>query len=142
MSEQQPKFHPWFHKFMIFFALWAYALFAFLYGIRNIWRAVENGVEFLPLVIILNVLLILLGVFTIAVRFDLAAFRPRAPKELLGICLGAAAIIRLLQLVRHLSAEDVDSGRILSAVIFTCWGIALYRYYNDRKYLFTRAAEK
>lgn len=141
MSEQQPKFHPWFHKFLIWFALWAYALFAILYGVRNILSAVENGVEYLPLVILLNALLILLGLFTVLARFDLAAFRPRAPKELLGICLGAAAIVLLLQGVRHLSGEDVDGSRLFSAVIFACWGIALYRYYNDRQYLFRQADE-
>ena len=90
---------------------------------------------------VMYALLILLGLFTVLARFDLAAFRPRAPKELLGICLGAAAIVLLLQGVRHLSGEDVDGSRLFSAVIFACWGIALYRYYNDRQYLFRQADE-
>ena len=32
MSEQQPKLHKYFHNFMIYFAMWAYAALAILYG--------------------------------------------------------------------------------------------------------------
>ena len=43
MSEQQPKLHKYFHNFMIYFAMWAYAALAILYGIRHILSVLENG---------------------------------------------------------------------------------------------------
>ena len=136
MSEQQPKFHPWFHKFLVNFALWAFAAFAVLYGVKDISSSVENGVSFLPLAIMAGVLLILLGLFLIKVRFDLAAFRAIAPKELLWACVAGAVICLFKLLLEEISAEDLSSRHVISAVIFLCWGIALFRYYNDRPYLF------
>ena len=82
VNKQQPKFHKWFHGFLIYFALWAFPLFGVAYGVYYIDFAQENAVRYMPLVIILAVLLILVSLFTIKVRFDLAAFRPAAPKLL------------------------------------------------------------
>ena len=72
MSEQQPKFHPYFHKFMIYFALWMFAAFAVLFGIKLIYNGIENGYRDmeLTLLIVVNALLIVLGLFTVKVRFE------------------------------------------------------------------------
>ena len=42
MNEQTPKFHPWFHKFVVWFALWAYAAFAV---IADSSRAAMQAIE-------------------------------------------------------------------------------------------------
>ena len=132
----QPKYSKGFHAFMIYFALWAYALLAVIDGGRYIYHATGNKPEFYVLILILGILLIILGLFIVKVRFDLAAFRAQTPKELLIICLTAAAIVLANQLLVYLSAEDNSRSSIFAAFIFVCWGIALYRYYNERAYLF------
>lgn len=136
MSERQPKFHPWFHNFLIYFALWAFPLFGIAYGIRYISFAHENAVRFEALVILLSAMLILLSLFAVKVRFDLAAFRARAPKELLGVCLAAAAVIFLIHLLLYVYGATESLGRGADALIFALWGIVLYRYYHERPYLF------
>ena len=62
MSEQQPKLHQYFHNFMIYFAVWAYAAFAILYGVRHILSVIENGASYMALDIVLSVLLIAVGI--------------------------------------------------------------------------------
>lgn len=138
MSEHQLKFHKWFHNFLIYFALWAFPLFGVAYGVYYINFAQENAVRYMPLVIILAVLLILVSLFTIKVRFDLAAFRPAASKELLIVCLASAAVILLIHLALYYG-QAIESLRSAGdAGIFAIWGFVFYRYYNDRPYLFTR----
>ena len=136
MSDQQPKFHEWFHKFLINFAMWAFALIGVAYGIRYIVFTRENcsPSEILP--IVFAVLLILLSLFTVKVRFDLAAFRPQAPKELLFTCLAAAAAVFLVNLSLYLPGAIESMGRAVDAGIFAIWGFVLYRYYSQRPYLF------
>jgi len=136
MSEQPPKLHGYFHKFMIWFAMWAYALMAVIAGARDIMFAYDNRAHFEALVIIMGVLLIALGAFIVKVRFDLAAFRRNAPKELLIVCVAAAAIMAILHFLLTLYGDDDNSHRLSYALIFACWGIALYRYYNARSDLF------
>ena len=90
----------------------------------------------MPLVIILAVLLILVSLFALKVRFDLAAFRPAAPKELLVVCLASAAAVLLIHLTLYYGQAIESLKGVGDAVIFALWGFVLYRYYNDRPYLF------
>ena len=136
MSEQKPGLHKYFHYFLICFALWAYAAFAVIYGISHIFDVVENGVSPLAPDIILSVLLILVGIVTVKARFDLAAFRKIAIRELPGVCFAAAVICLGLHWAEDMIAEDCYQGCIPKALIFACWGIALHRYYAGRKQLF------
>ncbi len=137
MSEQQnPKFHKWFHNFLIYFAFWAFALIAVIQGIREIVFANENNVQAKAIVIILAVLLMLVGAFLIKVRFDLAAFRPQAPKEMLGVCIAAAAILVVMHLFLYMNGDNESPKAFEYAPIVLVWGVVLYRYYNDRPYLF------
>ncbi len=136
MSEQKPVFHPWFHKALIFFFLWAYALVAVIQGFLDIQFVNENGVHPAWPVIALAVGLMLVGAFTVKTRFDLAAFRPQAPKELLGVCLAAAVILAAIDLLLDSFGADSLGRRIVPAGIVALWGITLYRYYHDRPYLF------
>ena len=46
MSEKKkPEYQLWFHKFLIFFALWACAVLAVLTGIQGIASTIENGMS-------------------------------------------------------------------------------------------------
>lgn len=137
MSEKQPpRLHVWFHNFLIYFAMWAYAAIAVIAGIRNIDYAYQDRAHFEILIIILGVLLILLGLFVVKVRFDLARFKRGTPRELLIVCVAAAVIMAILHFLWTVYGDDDHSHRLSYAVIFACWGIALYRYYNDRNDLF------
>ncbi len=138
MSEQQPKFHKWFHNALIYFFLWMFAAFAVLYGAKIIYEGQMNGYHGteLALIVVVNALLILLGLFTVKVRFDLAAFREKAPKELLGACIAGAVLCLANYWIEDYTGDDFNRSFITTAVILVCWGIALYRYYHDRPYLF------
>ena len=136
MSEKQPKFHEWFHKFLVYFALWAYALFAIVYGVRAIWETLENEPGCMPLFIFLGALMIALGLYIVKVRFDLVKRRRVVVKELPAICFIAAAIMAMKMIGNEMIAEDTSKGTIFALIIFACWGIALYRYYKERAYLF------
>ena len=136
MSEQNPKFHPWFHKFLTHFALWAFAAVAVIQSIREIFHANENGASNYTGIVIFSVLLMLVGLFAVVVRFDLAAFRPRAAVELLILCLAAAAALFALHCLLDIDGGDEGMPRVITAGILTLWGIALYRYYHQRPYLF------
>ena len=136
MSENQPKFHEWFHKFLINFAMWAFPLAGVIEGIRYIMFSAENGAECLVIVIILSVLLILASLFCIKARYYLAAFRRIAVKEILWVCLAAAACIFLINFALDQDGAIDDMSRGWSGLIVAVWGFVLYRYYNAREYLF------
>ena len=136
MVERQPKFHEWFHKFMIYFAMWAFPLVGVIEGIRYIHFAVENSVSNKVIIIILSVLLELASLFCIKVRFDLAAFKRIAIKEILWVCLTAAATVFLINFLMEQNGDIDDLHRAWGGLIVAVWGIAVYRYYNERAYVF------
>ncbi len=136
MNESQPKFHEWFHKFLIYFALFAFPLVGVIEGIRYILFAVENNAECKIIVIILSVLLLLTSLFCIKVRNDLAAFRQIAVKEILWVCLAAGLFIFLINFALDQDGAIDDMSRGWSGLIVAVWGFAVYRYYNARLYLF------
>jgi hypothetical protein len=43
MTDQKARLHQWFHLFLVNFALWAFGVFAILYGIRFIYEAKMDG---------------------------------------------------------------------------------------------------
>lgn len=137
-EQQDPKFHPWFHKFLVNFAFWAFAAFAILYGAKYIYRGIENGYHGteLVLLIIVNALLILLGLFLIKVRFDLAGFQPIAVREILWVCIAAAVLCLGNYWVKEIAGDDNSVRMIGTAGILACWGYVLHKYYKDRPYLF------
>ena len=136
MTINRPQLHKFFHNFLVYFALWAYAALAVLYGIKHIWSVWENGSSYMAFEIIPSLLLIAIGVFTLKVRSDLAAFREAAIIELPGICIAAAVVFLSLHMVENISAEDCYQGCLFKVFLFVCWGIALYRYYSDKRHLF------
>ena len=136
MVERQPKFHEWFHKFMIYFAMWAFPLVGVIEGIRYIIFAVENSVSNKVIIIILSVPLVLASLFCIKARFDLAAFQRIAIKEILWVCLTAAATVFLINFLMEQNGDIDDLRRAWGGLIVAVWGIAVYRYYNERAYVF------
>lgn len=134
MSEQkQPKFHPWFHKFMIYFALWAFPVIGVLYGIRCIAFAVENSAYYRTLDIIACVLLIGVSLFGIKVRFDLAAFRQGALKEMLIAFLAAAAVLAVMHFLYYLPGDEDNLAKLQAAGWLAVWGFGVYRYYKQHE---------
>ena len=139
MTEKKVKFHKWFHKFLVNFAMWAFGAFAILFGIQYIFEAKMDGYsgsEFMMIVIV-NVLLIAVGLFTIKTRFDLAGFRSVALTELPGVCIAGAVLCLAKCLVADMIGEDINRSLFTTAFILICWAIALYRYYHERAYLFS-----
>lgn len=136
MKETQPKLHEWFHKFMIYFALWVFPLIGIIEGIWYINYADENNAENKIIIIILSALLILASLFCIKVRFDLAAFRRIAIKELLWVCLAAGALVFLINFLMERNGAIDDMRKGWGGLIVAVWGFAVYRYYNERSGLF------
>ena len=136
MNETQPKFHEWFHKFVIYFALWAFPLIGVIEGIRYIIYAEENNADGKIILFILSILLILASLFCIKARFDLAAFRRIAVKELLWVFLAAGALVFLINFLMEQSGAIEDMRKGWNGLIVAVWGFALYRYYNERSGLF------
>ena len=138
MTDQKARLHQWFHLFLVNFALWAFGAFAILYGIRSIYESKMDGYsgsEFMMIVIV-NILLIATGLFTIKTRFDLADFRLIALKELPGVCIAGAVICLASCLAANEIGYDMDRRLLLTAFILICWAFGLYRYYHEREYLF------
>ena len=124
VNGQSPRFHRAFHCFLIYFALWAYVLFAVVSGVREIDLVRQNGVQNAFIICFPGGLLIAIGCFTIKVRSDLASFRSGAPAELLGVCLGTAADILLIYLWLDFTGADDDRKRLFYDLIVACRGIS------------------
>ena len=124
--------HRFFLRFMNNFGLWALAAFTFLYSGIQLFDLWENGAENVAFQIVLNLLLIAAGVLFIRTRFDLAAYNSCGIGELLAAHLVVAAVFILW----HLTDSGTDEHCLFKAFLFGCWGIALFRYYSSKSYLF------
>ena len=84
-----------------------------------------------------SALFVAVGIFIIIARFDLAALRKKAPKELLiaFLLLALLCFVNLWR-INYIDIGEPDKNNILTAIVFACWGIVLFRYYHDRGYLF------
>lgn len=137
MSEKkQPEFKMWFHKFMVNFALWVFPILGVVYGIRCIMFAVENGARYQALDVIACVLLMGVSAFGIKVRFDMAAFRAGALKEMLAAFLAAAAILLVMHLLYYIPGDEDDFQKLYYAGWTAVWGAGVYRYYKLHEGLF------
>lgn len=130
------------HKFLIYFALWASGVMSIVNGVA----IVRTGTEFMqysqlesfgPAYMFIGAAAFAVGVFIIYVRFQLAGFKRGAPKKLL-IAYGVTLAINLLSEVVVASMEiggaDASSiGSIAGSVVFLiiCW-----KYYGNRAALF------
>jgi len=135
-EKKKSEYKIWFHKFMIYFALWAFAAFAVAFGVRGISDSIQNGMRHTALFVIAWGLLIADAVFLVKVRFDLAGFRQNTPKEMLIAGLAGAGILLLIQGLIYISDEDVYARDVESAVIIAIWTVGVYRYMNIHQDLF------
>lgn len=135
-ERKQGSLHKWFHNFMIYFFMWAFPAIGVLYGIRCILFAVENSAQYQVLDIVVSVLLILVSLFAVKVRFDIAGYRAVAPKELLFTYLGAAAVLVILHLLMYLPGDEDNTKKLEAAGFLAVWGVAAYRYYQTQKDVF------
>lgn len=126
------------HKFLIYFGLWVAGLLDIASGIQNV-RLSSQLMQYLQtygaLFLILGAAAIVLGIFLIYVRFQLARFRKNAPKKLLiAIVIGLITSLVALATGLSLGADMSDSaGAIIGEGVglFVCW-----RYYSSREELF------
>ncbi len=91
----------------------------------------------LALCIVINGLMGVLGILLIKTRFDLAAYRAAAVRELPGTCFAGAVLCLANYWWLRYAGEDGDAKLLYTAGIFVIWGIVLFRYYKERKTLFT-----
>lgn len=130
------------HKFLIYFALWASGLMSIVNGAV----IVKTGAEFMgydqlksfgPAYLFIGAAALAVGVFMIYVRFQLAKFKRGAPKKLL-IAYAVTLAVNLLSMVVVASMDigaDISSsaGSIGGSIVFLiiCW-----KYYGNRAALF------
>lgn len=130
------------HKFLIYFALWASGVLSIVNGAVIINSGSElmqysqlksYGIEFM----LIGAAAFAVGVFIIYVRFQLAKFKRGAPKKLL-IAYAVTLVINLLSMAVVVSMDlgtDISSsvGSIAGSVVFLiiCW-----KYYANRAALF------
>lgn len=138
MQNSQPEYSKALHNFLTKFFLFACSAFAIMFGIRFIYEGQMNGYSGLSWVMLLlvNVLLIALGGFIIKVRFDLAAYRSVAPRELVGACIAGAILCLANYWVEDIAGDDFNRSLLTTAFILSCWAIALHRYYKKYQELF------
>ena len=135
-EKKKNEYKMWFHNFMIYFVIWAFAVLAAAFGVRGISDSIQNGMRHTTLFVIAWGLLIADAVYLVKVRFDMAGFRQNAPKELLIAGLAGAGILLLIQGLVYISAEDVYARDVESALIIALWTIGVYRYVNMHQNLF------
>lgn len=147
------------HKFLIYFALWAGGILSIVNGVRimtgNIYGLSASQLEFLygyyaglkVVDVLFGIFAVLIGAFTIYTRFQLAGFKEGAPNKLtityvlslvfnLAYNLVVAAIVglELSDFVAALVSVAISSG--ISIVML----FVNRTYYNNRAHLFGNCA--
>ncbi len=120
-----PEFPMKWHKFMIYFSLWAGGVLSILEGLACFSAMGGSAVG-----VVLGILCIAMGAWAIYVRFQLAALRTGAPKMLMIFLIVNAAI----GLLNALGSGDTQSfTSVLASVAYAVWN---WRYYTSRAELF------
>ena len=140
------------HKFLIYFSLWAGAVICFLNGFQRLTGSIYGSKEVAAQIYnmygsmktvdtVFGVLFCILGVFMIYVRFQLAGFKKGAPSKLImlyilqlilsvGYILVTAGVCKLS--VSEISGPDLTTTIAISIAMT----IANYVYYKKRSHLF------
>jgi len=146
------------HKFLIYFSLWASGISNILVGIMYLsgkWYDFVNGegassivynvIDGLKTVdIMYGMFAIALGVFAIFTRFQLAGFKATAPKMLTALYAGTAVISLIYFLAASSIIEkasgglaDFDNSGMLASILGTVVGIVINTiYYKKRQHMF------
>ena len=121
----QPEFPMKWHKFMIYFALWANAVIYILNGLV-LFSLTSSS----PIAGILGLFFLGLAAWAIYVRFQRAGLRTGAPKKLL-IWMIVSVALGLLSAI-----GNGDSQAFTSAIINVAYAVWNWRYYSSREELF------
>ena len=100
---------------------------------ENFWNMMRSKA---PDAGIVNALQIVLGIFLVKVRFDLAAYRSKAPRELVIACIAGTVLCLANYWVEDIAGDDYNRTLLTTAFVLVCWAIALYRYFKTYQELF------
>ena len=140
------------HKFLIYFSLWASAVMNVLnsfvmftgahYGGENEARMVYNFFDGLKSVdIIMGVLFIGIAIFAIVTRFSLAKYQSKGPKQLLAVY-GLNAVLTvayplLASAVTGMELSELMDSSTISSIVSSVVMILINKtYYDKRAHLF------
>lgn len=131
------------HKFLIYFWIWAQALLGVSNTLGNIQEinsineaGVAEYIKGMPLYYMQTALLIILVLYLIKVRFDLAKFKAGAPKAL-SIALIMMAVVNLIYVVLYSMNNQPIASNAYSIPIVNLMTMVYYRrYYNARDQYF------
>jgi len=140
--EVEPQHTMKWHKFLIYFSLWASAILCFGDGIVGLVRLQRVSPEAFSQLTWLFVLLaavcivqIGIGALYIVTRFKLAAYKASGPKLFIGLCI-APIVLGLIALVMGMIVEGIDGeivGDLIGDVVYLVLNCI---YYKKRAYLF------
>ena len=124
------------HKFLVYFSLWANGIFSAILGVACMSIVAEpfgryrhSHSDMVPVLALLGILFFVFAVLSIVVRFKLARFKAGAPKFLLVVQIASSVISGAFM------AIDVDAS-ILNIFTGMIIPIITYYYYNKRAELF------
>lgn len=154
-NDQQPVYDDYsdklkWHKFVIYFALWAGAVLNVINGVRmltgsaygNDTDAVYNAFESLqPIDVLYGLLMVALGVYQIYVRFQLAGFRSGAPGKLSAMYLISLALgilyLLIVSGVTGIKLGDFMNAKLIISFIESIVFLFINKaYYGKRSHLF------
>ena len=121
----QPEFPMKWHKFMIYFALWANAVINIINGLVFFSLTTSS-----PIAGILGLIFLGIAVWAIYVRFQLAGLRTGAPKKLL-IWMIVSVAMGLLSAIGNGDSQAIPA--VIGNISYTVWN---WRYYSSREELF------
>ena len=121
----QPEFPMKWHKFMIYFALWANAVIYILNGLV-LFSLTSSS----PIAGILGLIFLGIAVWAIYVRFQLAGLRTGAPKKLL-IWMIVSVAMGLLSAIGNGDSQAIPA--VIGSISYAVWN---WRYYSSREELF------
>lgn len=142
------------HKFLIYFSLWAGAVLNLLNAVQyltgsiygsgseaNLVYAYYDGLKAVDM--LMAMLLIVISVFSIVTRFALAGYKARGPQMLMGLYLinmiAAVFYLVIASVVTGISLGDlVDSSTISSLISSIAMVFINKSYYGKRAHLFDK----
>ena len=151
-TQQTPEFPMKWHKFLIYFSLWAGAVISLINAATyflglHYGESVQMVYAVYPGLSILDKLMgiVCLGilVFTVMTRFALAGYQAKGPKMLMVVyalnAVMSIVYVLLASMVSGLPLGDLMGSDVIGSLIGSAAMIFINRdYYNKRAALFTR----
>ncbi len=134
------------HKFLIYFSLWAGALFTFLSGVSYLTGrqydgnadqvySVFSGLKTVDM--IFGIIYIAIAIFMIYVRFQLAGFKRGAPGKLISLyviqLVAIFAYTLVVSVTIHIPWSEIFNFSIIPSLIVSIVMIFVNRYYYSKR---------